>query len=129
MAQLHTLKQKTHALNTEIYASYLAYKDSRVKWYIPVLLAFVIGYALSPIDFIPDLVAVFGFLDDVIIVALGFSISYHLIDKTILNETRLKAYEEIGNNQLAYRIIGYFWILALTLLFMFCYKFMFIQLL
>jgi len=30
MTQLHTLKQKTHTLNTEIYALYLAYRDGRV---------------------------------------------------------------------------------------------------
>ncbi|WP_299822667.1 YkvA family protein [uncultured Pontibacter sp.] len=128
MIQLHTLKQKTHALNTQIYALYLSYRDNRVKWYARTLLAFAIGYALSPIDLIPDLKAVFGFLDDVLVVALSFHFSYHLLSKNVVGQAKLQAFEELNSSSAsmvaaAYRIIGYAWMLALAIVLVLLYKF------
>lgn len=128
-AQLHTLKQKTQEINTEIYALYLSYRDPRVKWYVRLLLAFVIGYSLSPIDIIPDLVPVFGFLDDIVILTLGFSLSYQLLTKNIVSESRLQAYESIHGSQdssyFAYKVIGYTWLIALTIVGLLFYKLLF----
>lgn len=128
MIQLHTLKQKAHTLNTEIYALYLSYRDNRVKWYVRTLVAFAIGYAISPIDLIPDLVAVFGFLDDVVVVALGFHFSYHLLSKNVVGQAKLKAFEELNSSSAsmvaaAYRIVGYAWMLALAIVLVLLYKF------
>ncbi|MBC5992870.1 YkvA family protein [Pontibacter cellulosilyticus] len=128
MIQIHTLKQKTHAINTEIYALYLSYRDNRVKWYVRMLLAFAIGYAISPIDLVPDLVAVFGFLDDVVVVALGFHFSYHLLSKNVVGQAKLQAFEELNNSSAsmaaaAYRIVGYAWMLALAIVLVLLYKF------
>ncbi len=128
MTHLHTLKQKTHALNTEIYALYLSYRDNRVKWYVRALLAFAIGYGISPIDLIPDLVPVLGFLDDVLIVALGFHFSYHLLSRDIRGQAKLQAFEDLNSTSEeiatdAYRIIGYAWVLASATIFVLLYKF------
>ena len=46
-------------------------QNDRVPWYAKALALCVAGYALSPIDLIPDFVPVLGYLDDVIIVPLG----------------------------------------------------------
>lgn len=127
-AQLHTLKQKTQEVNTEIYALYLAYRDTRVKWYVRLLLAFVIGYALSPIDLVPDLVPVFGFLDDIIVLTLGISLSYQLLEKNIISESRFEAYECMHSNQdssFAYKVVGYAWLIALTIVGLLFYKLLF----
>ncbi|MCC9168184.1 YkvA family protein [Pontibacter harenae] len=126
MAQLQTIKLKAHNLNAEVYALYLSYLDTRVKWYVRVLLAFVIGYALSPIDFVPDLQAVFGFLDDVVVIAAGLSFSYQLLSKDVLGKARVQAYEALNGDKesvmAAYRIIGYTWMLAFCLLAIIVYK-------
>ncbi|MEJ8801049.1 YkvA family protein [Pontibacter sp. H249] len=128
ITQLHTLKQKAHALNTEIYALYLSYRDNRVKWYARTLVAFAIGYAISPIDLVPDLVAVFGFLDDVLVVALSFHFSYHLVSKNVVGQAKIQAFEILNNSPAsitaaAYRIIGYAWMLALAIVLVLLYKF------
>jgi uncharacterized membrane protein YkvA (DUF1232 family) len=127
--QIHTLKQKTQEINAEIYTLYLSYRDHRVKWYVRLLLAFVIGYALSPIDLVPDLVPVFGFLDDIVILTLGTSLSYQLLTKSIISESRIQAYENMYGNQdsssFAYRVIGYTWLIALTIVGIFFYKLLF----
>ncbi|MCC9137037.1 YkvA family protein [Pontibacter silvestris] len=128
MAQLNSIKQKTHELNTEVYALYLAYRDSRVKWYVRLLLAVAISYAVSPIDFIPDLTAVFGFLDDIVVVALGLNISYQLLSKNVLGHARLQAFEEMSASGEhiadAYKIIGYVWAIAFAVLALVLYKFL-----
>ncbi|MFD2512905.1 YkvA family protein [Pontibacter locisalis] len=129
MMQLNTLKQKTNAINTEIYSLYLSYRDERVRWYVRILVAFFIGYAVSPIDFIPDLVPVFGFLDDVLVVALGFHFSYQLMAKNIVEQARLQALEGVNKSSQsgalgANRIVNYVWLLVFTLVALLVYKFL-----
>jgi len=130
MTQLTTLKQKTHTLNAEIYALYLSYRDARVKWYVRLLLAVAIGYAISPIDLVPDLVPVFGFLDDVVAVTLGIGFSYQLLSKLVLDKARIQAYEILSSpagNATAYKIIGYVWMLAATIVAVLTYKMLFLN--
>lgn len=43
-------------LTNEIRALYLAYGDPRVPWYAKVVIAGVIGYAITLIDLIPDFI-------------------------------------------------------------------------
>ncbi|WP_347157191.1 YkvA family protein [Pontibacter chitinilyticus] len=126
MAQLNTLKQKAQEFNIEVYALYLAAKDNRVKWHVRFLLAFAIGYAISPIDLVPDLTPVFGFLDDVVLVTLGVSLCYQLLAKHVLDRARLHAYDVLhtttSETANAHRIIGYAWVLLASLLLILGYK-------
>lgn len=46
------------------------------------------GYAISPIDLIPDFIPVLGYLDDVIIVPLGIMLAVRLIPKPLMAELR-----------------------------------------
>lgn len=130
MTQLATLRQKAHEFNAEIYALYLSARHPEVRWYVPLLLAFVVGYAISPIDLVPDLVPVFGFLDDVVLVALGFNVAYQLVSKSILGQARLQAYEVLSQENesatMAYRVIGYVWVLAVSVVAIFFYKILYV---
>ena len=130
MLQLTHLRQKAHELNAEIYALYLSARHPQVRWYVPILLAVVIGYAISPIDLIPDLVPVFGFLDDVVLVVLGIHIAYQLVSKNILGQARLQAYEVLSQDgegsSGAYQIIGYTWVLIAALISIMLYKLLFL---
>jgi len=51
----------------------------------------VAGYALSPIDLIPDFIPVLGYLDDLIIVPLGIWLALRLIPPEIIAEHRATA--------------------------------------
>lgn len=75
------------------HAIYLASRDPRVPWYVKILAVAVAGYALSPIDLIPDFIPIVGYLDDLIIVPLGIGLVVSLIPEEIMVECRAKADE------------------------------------
>jgi uncharacterized membrane protein YkvA (DUF1232 family) len=75
----------------DVHAIYRAARDPRVPWYAKVLAICVAGYALSPIDLIPDFVPILGYMDDVIIVPLGILIVVKLIRPEIMAEHRAVA--------------------------------------
>jgi uncharacterized membrane protein YkvA (DUF1232 family) len=51
----------------------------------------VVGYAFSPIDLIPDVVPVLGYLDDLILIPLGVALAIKMIPPHVLAECREKA--------------------------------------
>jgi uncharacterized membrane protein YkvA (DUF1232 family) len=71
-----------------VHALYLASRDPRTPWYAKALAVCVAGYALSPIDLIPDFVPVLGYLDDAIILPLGILAVVKLIPPEIMTEHR-----------------------------------------
>jgi uncharacterized membrane protein YkvA (DUF1232 family) len=79
-----TIKRDTHAI-------YLAAGDPRVPWYAKVLALCVAGYALSPIDLIPDFIPVLGYLDDLVIVPLGILAVVMLVPPNVMAEHRAAA--------------------------------------
>jgi len=91
MGGIEEWKQRARGLKIEVRALYLAYKDPRVPWYAKVMAACVVGYALSPIDLIPDPIPVLGYLDDLVIVPLGVLLARRLIPEAVLAECREKA--------------------------------------
>ncbi len=62
------------------------WKDPRTPWHARAVLAATGGYALSPIDLIPDFIPVIGHLDDLIIVPLGLLIGYMLVPREVWQE-------------------------------------------
>jgi uncharacterized membrane protein YkvA (DUF1232 family) len=62
-----------------------------MPWYAKVLALCVAGYALSPIDLIPDFIPILGYLDDVVIVPLGILAVIKLIPPGIMAEHRTAA--------------------------------------
>jgi uncharacterized membrane protein YkvA (DUF1232 family) len=60
-------------------AIYLALKDKETPFLAKVVAGLTVGYALSPIDIIPDFIPIFGYLDDLIILPLLVKIVLYLI--------------------------------------------------
>jgi uncharacterized membrane protein YkvA (DUF1232 family) len=90
---LSHVKTWARRLNRDGHAIYLASRDPRVPWYVKFLAIAVAGYALSPIDLIPDFIPVVGYLDDLIIVPLGIWLVVWLIPEEIMLEYRAIANE------------------------------------
>ncbi|WP_420472658.1 YkvA family protein [Noviherbaspirillum sp. ST9] len=56
-----------------------------------LLCVFVVAYALSPIDLIPDFIPVLGYLDDVILLPCLIWVAVRLVPPDVLAECRTKA--------------------------------------
>jgi uncharacterized membrane protein YkvA (DUF1232 family) len=88
---LSRVKIWARTLRRDGHAIYLASRDPRVPWYVKLLAMAVAGYALSPIDLIPDFIPIVGYLDDLIIVPLGIWLVVLLVPDGIMAECRAKA--------------------------------------
>ena len=87
---------RVRALKKETVTLYLACRHPAVPWYAKALALLVAGYALSPIDLIPDFVPVLGYLDDLVIVPLGIMLVMRMIPAEVLVECRQKSEGVVG---------------------------------
>jgi len=92
-------RQRMQQLKQETFALYLAYKDPRVSWYARLWVALVVGYALSPIDLIPDFIPVLGYLDDLILIPAGIWVALKLVPAPVLAECRERAAAELAEGR------------------------------
>jgi uncharacterized membrane protein YkvA (DUF1232 family) len=115
MRLLETWKRKAEQLRLEIHALVLACKDPGVPWYVKGLAAVVVGYALSPIDLIPDFIPVLGYLDDLVLVPVGILLVRRMIPAHVLTECRERALisqqARTSANWTAALVIVAFWVL------------------
>jgi uncharacterized membrane protein YkvA (DUF1232 family) len=114
-------KEFIQNLKRNIYILYLAYRHPKTPWYAKAFSLFIVAYALSPIDIIPDVIPVLGYLDEVILLPLGLLGAFSLIPNHILQECRVIASQtpkRLRKNWVAAIIILLIWIsLATSILF------------
>ncbi|MDV3428849.1 MAG: DUF1232 domain-containing protein [Bacillota bacterium] len=113
---LEELKRKAKSLKKEINAVCLACKNPKTPWYAKALAALVVGYALSPVDLIPDFIPVLGYLDDLLIVPLGIKLAIKLIPDEVMEECRENAEDKENKNYIAGALVILIWILIITLI-------------
>ncbi len=111
--------EKAKQLKNEVYALYLASKDPRTPWYAKIFATLIIGYALSPIDLIPDFIPVLGYLDELVIVPAGIILLLRMIPKEVMEECRERARSQSRDAKpkkwVAGVVIVLIWLLALYL--------------
>ena len=88
---LARLKGWARVIRRDVLAVWLAARDPRTPWYARALALAVAAYALSPIDLIPDVIPVLGYLDDLILVPLGILAVVALVPKGVMAECRVRA--------------------------------------
>ena len=86
-----TLKDRARQLKTDIPAVFLALKKRGTPWTAKLLAALTIGYALSPIDLIPDFIPVLGYLDDLIILPAMVALTVRLVPAEVMASCRAEA--------------------------------------
>lgn len=85
---------------------------------LPRLLALLFAaYALSPIDLIPDFIPVIGYLDDLIVVPLGFALVLRFTPEKIKSLARARALRvsEKPTSRVAAVLIVFVWMILLLL--------------
>jgi uncharacterized membrane protein YkvA (DUF1232 family) len=112
VVRIELWRQRARRLKREVYALYYAYKHPRVPWYAKLVAVCVVAYAFSPIDLIPDLVPILGYLDDLVLVPLGIALVLRLIPDDVLAECRRQAEQRQGRpvNWIAAGVIVAIWI-------------------
>lgn len=88
---LQQLKTWARSLKKDVITLYLVLKHPKTPILAKVVAAIVVGYALSPIDLIPDFIPIFGYLDDLILLPLGIMLAVSLIPPQILQTCRHEA--------------------------------------
>ena len=80
-----TFKERIKQINSYIPALYLSLKSKQTPFVAKLLAFLTIGYALSPIDLIPDFIPVLGLLDDLVLLPILITLTIKFIPKEVFN--------------------------------------------
>lgn len=87
------LKDKAKALKMLIPALLIAMKKKETPIIAKIIAGLTVGYALSPIDLIPDFIPILGYLDDIIILPLLVLLAIKFIPTDVMNSCKEEAAE------------------------------------
>lgn len=85
------LKERGRKLKRDIPAIFLALTDKETPAMAKILAGITVGYALSPIDLIPDFIPVLGYLDDLLLLPVLVALTVKLIPAEVLERNRKRA--------------------------------------
>jgi uncharacterized membrane protein YkvA (DUF1232 family) len=125
MTLIEKLKSWAELLKMDVLMVWFATKSPKTPWLPKAICIFIVAYALSPIDLIPDFIPVLGYVDDLILLPISILVAIRLIPNFILLESRIKADEWLRQNQskpksyLGLLIIVVTWLLMLWLSYQF----------
>ncbi|MFI4931914.1 MAG: YkvA family protein [Burkholderiales bacterium] len=91
-------RANTARLATNLLALWKLFRHPETPWLAKAVAVFVLAYALSPIDLIPDFIPVLGLLDDVILLPLGIALAVKLTPRHLWLARVAEA--EMGADQL-----------------------------
>lgn len=83
--------EKAQKLQKEAHVFYFAFKHPRTPWYARLIAACAAGYLLSPIQIIPSFIPVIGFMDDLVVLVLGFKLIQKTVSPEVLKDCRERA--------------------------------------
>jgi uncharacterized membrane protein YkvA (DUF1232 family) len=90
-ALLATWSEKAQKLQKEAHVFYFTFKHPGTPWYARLIAACAAGYLLSPIQIIPSFIPVIGFMDDLVVLVVGFKLIQWAISPAVLKECREQA--------------------------------------
>ncbi len=87
------LKSWARRIKRDGLTLWFASRHAGTPWLAKALGVFVVAYAMSPIDLIPDFIPVLGYLDDVILLPALIWLAIRLLPPHVLADCRIKADE------------------------------------
>jgi uncharacterized membrane protein YkvA (DUF1232 family) len=91
MSIFKSIRQWASRIKRDAVTLWFAYRHPGTPWFAKALAAFVVAYALSPIDLIPDFIPVLGYLDDALLLPGLIWLNIRLIPIDVLQECRDRA--------------------------------------
>ena len=116
---LERLKTWAAALKRDALVLWFASRDARAPWYAKWLAVFIVAYALSPIDLIPDFIPIVGYVDEIILLPGAIWLVLKLMPSEVLLDARAHAQAWLDerrpspHNWIAAAAIVLLWIVAL----------------
>ena len=83
-----SLKRRVRAVKLELAALLLAARHPGTPWYAKAVIFGCVVYALTPADLFPDVLPVFGFIDDLVFVPLALALAVRFVPGPVLAECR-----------------------------------------
>ena len=114
---LERLKGWARGIKRDVLALWIAARDPRTPLLAKAMAGAVAAYALSPIDLIPDVIPVLGYLDDLLILPLGIMLAVRMIPAPLLAEFRDRAARQAARptSRIAATLIIALWLAAILL--------------
>lgn len=69
----------------------LAVRHPGTPWYAKLVVAGAVAYAVTPVDFFPDVVPILGFIDDLVFIPIALALAVRFVPATVLAECRGRA--------------------------------------
>ena len=114
---LQTVNAWAKRIKQQVRLLWAAYQHPECPIYVKALITFIVLYALSPIDLIPDFVPILGYLDDLILIPIFIWITIKLVPDDVRAQSREQAQQWLKSNQLKPKsYLGLFIILLIWIL-------------
>jgi uncharacterized membrane protein YkvA (DUF1232 family) len=91
LPMLQRLRGWAHRIKRDAVALWFARSHPATPWYAKALGMFVVAYALSPIDLIPDFIPVLGLVDDLMLLPALIWLCVKLLPAQVLLDSRRRA--------------------------------------
>ena len=91
MTAFAALRNRARELKVELIALALAARHPDTPWYARLIVAACVAYALTPVDFIPDVIPVVGFIDDLIFIPLAVALAVRFIPAPVMADCRVRS--------------------------------------
>jgi len=121
MTLIGKLKNWAQLLKMNVLMLWFATKNPNTPWLPKAICIFIVAYALSPIDLIPDFIPVLGYVDDLVLLPILIWMAITLIPNSIILESRIRADLWLIQNQskpksyLGVLIVVIIWLLMIWL--------------
>ena len=111
------IKIQAQSLKNQLLVLYYVYRHPKTGVLPKIVIAIAIGYALSPVDLIPDFIPLVGYLDDLVIIPALIMLAIKLIPRDVLDECRREAEQNPVKMKASWSagiIIILIWVLLIT---------------
>lgn len=91
--------QRLVKFKSNLQMMWYACRNPRTPWYIKGLMGLIALYLISPLDLIPDVIPLVGWLDDAILVPLGIALLLKLLPDEVRADAALRLNGPQNNSQ------------------------------
>lgn len=95
----HTLSAWIRRLKRDAITLWFACKHPATPWYAKALGFFVVAYALSPIDLVPDFIPLLGYVDEVLLLPALIWLAIRLMPRSVFTACRQQGDDWLARGQ------------------------------